>query len=93
MSQQLPLRLRLEGHTSLDDYIGSAADKLLQFEQLVYLSGEEGSGKSHLLQGLCHRALEEQESALYLPMLTAWNRQTLSVWMTSTTLLRGEAGS
>ena len=77
MSQQLPLRLRLEGHTSLDDYIGSAADKLLQLEQLIYLNGAPGCGKSHLLQGLCHRALQESESALYLPMLATLDSSIL----------------
>ncbi len=78
MSQQLPLRLRLEGHTNLDDCIGTAAGKLLQLEQLIYLSGAEGSGKTHLLQGLCHRALEESESALYLPMLASLDSSILN---------------
>ena len=71
MNQQLPLRLRSQRHTSLDDFIGPAADRLQQLQNLVYLVGAGGSGKSHLLQGLCHRAIEDGGSALYLPMLAS----------------------
>lgn len=37
-------------------------------EQLMYIHGGLGAGKSHLLQACCHRAGEIGKSALYLPM-------------------------
>ena len=69
MSLQLPLRFKLEGHTRLDDYVGVAAHRLLELDQLIVLSGDAGTGKSHLLQGLCHQMTGSGGSALYLPML------------------------
>jgi len=71
VSSQLPIRFRLEGHTSLDDYVGVAAQRLVDLRQLVILFGEPGSGKSHLLQGLCHQMVKSSGLALYLPMLTS----------------------
>ena len=71
MSLQLPLRFKLEGHTSLDDYVGVAAHRLLELDQLIVLSGDAGTGKSHLLQGLCHQMTDSVGSALYLPMLAS----------------------
>lgn len=71
MSQQLPLRFKLESHTSLDDYVGAAANRLIELDQFIVIHGETGSGKSHLLQGLCHRQAEAKATALYLPMLTS----------------------
>lgn len=34
----------------------------------VYISGQEGLGKSHLLQAICHLAGDYQHSNLYLPL-------------------------
>ena len=36
--------------------------------QLIYLWGAKGSGRSHLLQALCHRYAESGASTLYLPL-------------------------
>jgi DnaA family protein len=69
MKTQLPLRLRLANHTHLEDYVGSAAEKLSRLDQLVYVFGAHGSGKSHLLQGLCHEAVAQKKRALYLASL------------------------
>ena len=71
MSLQLPLRFKLEGHTSLDDYVGIAAHRLLELDQLIVLSGDAGTGKSHLLHGLCHQMTDSGGSVLYLPMLAS----------------------
>ena len=71
MSLQLPLRFKLEGHTSLDDYVGVAAHRLLELDQLIVLSGDAGTGKSHLLQGLHHQMKDSGGSALYLSMLAS----------------------
>ena len=34
----------------------------------VYLSGEVGTGKTHLLQAICHAASEYKKTAFYLPL-------------------------
>ncbi len=34
----------------------------------IYLSGASASGKSHLLQAVCHYATEAKQRAIYLPM-------------------------
>ena len=65
MTDQLVLNFSLDGHAHLRDYIGEARFKLVQLTGFIYLHGLKGSGKSHLLQGMCHRAIEEGRSALY----------------------------
>lgn len=37
-------------------------------EDFVYLSGVDGSGKSHLLQAMCKLASEQGKAAIYLPL-------------------------
>jgi len=69
VNQQLPLKLRLAEHTRLEDYVGDAASRLQQLEGPVYVSGSAGTGKSHLLQGLCHQAIADGDSAIYLSSL------------------------
>lgn len=65
MTKQLPLDFRLQNHTRLQDYVGQAAQRLTALRGTVVVEGAGGSGKSHLLQGLCH----EQQGALYLSSL------------------------
>ena len=77
MSRQLALKFRLDDHTRLEDYVGEASSKLVHLSGFVYLSGSKGSGKSHLLQGICHRALSEGLSTLYLPALSILEPEVL----------------
>ena len=70
MTQQLALKFRLDDHTRLDDYVGESGSKLVHLSGFIYLSGSKGSGKSHLLQGICHRAISEGHSAIYLTALS-----------------------
>jgi len=70
VTQQLVLKFRLDDHTRLDDYVGEAGSKLVHLSGFIYLSGPKGSGKSHLLQGICHRASSEGHSAIYLNALS-----------------------
>ena len=77
MSQQLPLRFRLEGHTHLKDYVGSTASQLQHLQGLILLSGGRGSGKSHLLQGLCHEAQEQGRTTMYLASLASLEASVL----------------
>jgi len=49
---QLPLRLKLAGHTRLEDYVGDVSKALVELDGFVLLYGPAGSGKTHLLQGM-----------------------------------------
>lgn len=69
MTSQLPLQLRLDENARLDDYVGDAGAKMQSLLGLLFLSGEAGTGKSHLLQGCCHEVLEEGGTAIYLQSL------------------------
>ena len=70
MTQQLAFKFRLDDHTRLDDYVGEAGSKLVHLSGFIYLSGSKGSGKSHLLQGICRRASSEGQYAIYLTALS-----------------------
>ena len=68
MNMQLPLKLNLGSHSRLDDYVGEAAGRLQKLDQLTIVFGEKGSGKSHLLQGLCRRTIESDGYAFFVPL-------------------------
>ncbi|MGV0036114.1 MAG: DnaA regulatory inactivator Hda [Candidatus Azotimanducaceae bacterium WSBS_2022_MAG_OTU7] len=70
MTRQLALKFRLDDHTHLEDYVGEVGSKLVQLSGFIYLSGSQGSGKSHLLQGICHRAVSKGLGTIYLPALS-----------------------
>jgi len=69
VTSQLPLPLRLDENARLGDYVGDTATKMQTLSGLLFLSGEPGSGKSHLLQGCCHGVLDEGGTAIYLQSL------------------------
>ncbi|MBL6689590.1 MAG: DnaA regulatory inactivator Hda [Pseudomonadales bacterium] len=77
MGEQLPLRFRLDHHTQLDDYVGSAGVRLRELEGLVLVFGASGTGKTHLLQGLCHEALTAGRSMIFLPELASLDPSVL----------------
>ena len=77
-ASQLPLGIRLNDEATFANFLVSSGNRHL-FDvltstspsvQLIYLWGAEGSGRSHLLQALCHRYAESGASALYLPLLS-----------------------
>jgi DnaA family protein len=77
-ASQLPLGIRLNDEATIANFLVSSGNRQL-FDvltstspsvQLIYLWGAEGSGRSHLLQALCHRYAESGASALYLPLLS-----------------------
>lgn len=82
MSRQLALAIQLNNDATLDDFCWSDNALLHQQlqhalsgtgERLIYLWGNAGSGKSHLLQACC-QAVSANQSAIYLPL------QTLKEW-------------
>ena len=89
MSTQLPLALHLKDGAVFANFIAGANHAAVAFLQdyaaltsapLVYLWGEPGCGKSHLLQALCQAASERGEAAVYLPMriLAEHSRESLN---------------
>lgn len=80
MAGQLPLSLRLRDSAVFGNFVAGANDEALDYlqrcfgrgnEPLTYLWGEAGTGKSHLLQALCHAAGGRDEAAVYLPLCRA----------------------
>ena len=76
-ASQLPLGIRLNDEATFANFLVSPANQLLLdvltgtslSAHLIYLWGAGSSGRSHLLQALCHRYAESGASALYLPLL------------------------
>lgn len=77
MSRQLILDLKLKETHTLDNYIIGNNQLLLmlldamaqkQGEQQLFIWGESGVGKSHLMQAACHLASENSYSVSYLPL-------------------------
>lgn len=86
MNQQLALAIGLYDQATFTDFcwqgntvLKAALEHALQGQgdRFVYLWGNPGSGKSHLLQACC--ANESSASAIYLPlkMLKEWGPQVL----------------
>jgi len=80
MLPQLPLQLTFNEQLGFEQYHpGRNREVIAQLRQLclgegepfVYLWGEGGTGKSHLLQACCRLAHRQGSAALYLP-LTQW---------------------
>ena len=77
MTGQLALDFRLASDTTFDNYIGEAGAKLTALTGTGYLWGEPESGRSHLLQALCHAAREDDQSAIYLENPRAYDPAVL----------------
>lgn len=77
MSGQLPLSIGLRDSAVFASFVAGPNAEALDYmqrcfgrghEPLAYLWGNSGTGKSHLLQALCHAAGDRNESAVYLPL-------------------------
>lgn len=74
---QMPLALTLRFDTTFATFkagknkaiVDCLANKLEAYpERLIYLWGERGVGKTHLLQACCHWASEQGQTSFYLPL-------------------------
>ena len=70
---QLPLRISLRDSATFENfYPGHNAAVVhalsLLGEPFIYISGAQGSGRSHLLQAACHAVSEAGQQAAYLPL-------------------------
>jgi len=77
MAIQLPLHIGLSDAATFSNYYRAGnAQAVAQCEQsaacsgekFIYLHGVSGTGKSHLLQAICHAASSQQLQAAYLPL-------------------------
>lgn len=66
MSSQLALNIRLRDDATFENFVGSAAGKIQGTDRMLYLWGRAGSGKSHLLQALCHKVNAKKKDSIYL---------------------------
>lgn len=84
---QLPLALRLDRHARFESFVvegnhaavahlRAAADGARR--DVLWISGERGSGKTHLLQATCARAGEAGRRAMYLDLAEAPGPETLA---------------
>lgn len=87
MNKQLALAIRLNDEATLADFnwgenklLQQQLQRMLTFkdECFLYLWGNKGCGKSHLLQASC-QAVNATTSAIYLPLrlLKEWGPQTI----------------
>ena len=74
---QLPLPIHQSDDETLENFyaennlllLNSLQKNFLQLhQQFFYLWGNKGSGKSHLLKGVCQHYLAKQRPALYVPL-------------------------
>lgn len=77
MTRQLPLPVELAPQADLADFIAGDNRQLIDLlqriaagsnDEILFISGGPGSGKTHLLMGLCRRAEQQGRSCAYLPL-------------------------
>lgn len=73
MSQQLTLGIRLRDDTTFDNYFADDNRQVVynlqnQQDPYIFLFGEGGTGKTHLLQAACHESGKKGQPVVYLPL-------------------------
>lgn len=73
MTQQLTLGIRLRDDATFDNYFSGQNEQVVhnlkkQEEPYVFLFGDAGTGKSHLLQAACHEVGSQGLPVVYLPL-------------------------
>jgi DnaA family protein len=73
MVQQLTLGINLRDDATFDNYFAGQNEQVIhslldQQEPYVFLFGDTGCGKSHLLQAACHQAGINNLPVVYLPL-------------------------
>ena len=76
MFQQIPFKFETRESNTFDTYVKGANELLVGLvsqcatdagEQQMYIWGDEGQGKSHLLQAACNAASKDNRTVCYLP--------------------------
>lgn len=73
MKNQLPLSFQAPENAVFENYIAGDNQQLMnslesEDELLVFIWGDSGTGKSHLLQALTSQYLSRERNALYIPL-------------------------
>lgn len=73
MAQQIPLNIKLRDDATFDNFYPGENEQLLfalkeRQELYLYISGIQGTGKTHLLQAVCHEMGSQGEPLAYLPL-------------------------
>lgn len=73
MSRQLSLAIRLQDTATFDNFLSTGNEGLLAALRQsdapsLYFWGPAGTGKSHLLQAVCHQAAAQGRRAAFLPL-------------------------
>lgn len=73
MSQQLTLGIRLRDDATFDNYYADDNEQVVynlqnQQDPYIFLFGEAGTGKTHLLQAACHAGGKKGLPVVYLPL-------------------------
>lgn len=75
--QQLPLGFSLRDDATFASFLPGANQQIVQAvmnfahglgDNFLYIFGEPGTGRSHLLQAICHAAPEYKQTVVYLPL-------------------------
>ena len=73
MKNQLPLSFQAPENSTFENYVAGDNQQLIsslenENEQLIFIWGEKGSGKTHLLQAISSQYQTKELSALYIPL-------------------------
>jgi DnaA-homolog protein len=77
MAEQLPVKFEFMANQTFEDFYPGCNQEIIEQlkktttetgEQLIFLWGDKGHGKSHLLQACCHEAFKRDISAFYLDL-------------------------
>jgi DnaA family protein len=81
VSEQLPLAFPYQEESKFTDFLPTRSTRLVieelkrfirkENERVIFLCGESGSGKTHLLHATCHTLLEQGERPVYLSLSEA----------------------
>ena len=77
MNSQLTLNIGLRDDATFENFIGSAGARIQGRDRLHYIWVPAGSGKSHLLQALCHNVNSENGDSIYLENLKSNSAEIL----------------
>jgi DnaA family protein len=74
--QQIPLQFQPRRQDRFETFVAGENQPLLDLlaslpqdsRQSIFIHGDGGSGKTHMLNALCHQAQQQGHSAIYLPL-------------------------